>query len=230
MPSPLFLFAALPLAFVAYGPAAHLLPVGIRRGPAHRRAIALTFDDGPDPIWTPRILEVLERHRAQASFFLVGERARAEPEIVRAIARAGHDIGAHGFRHRNLWWCSPGKTGEEIRSGVDLLEGLTGRSVRDFRPPWGMMNLSVYPWLSRLGLRCVLWSIQPEGLRPRAPEGQAAHVVSRARPGAIVDLHDAPGLPGAPARTCAALPAILDGLRQGGYALVSVSRLLAAGP
>ena len=88
----------------------------------------------------------------------------------------------------------------------------------------------VYPWLSRLGLRCVLWSIQPEGLRPRTPDVQAAYVLERAHPGAIVDLHDAPGLPGAPARTCAALPAILDGLRQGGYALVSVSRLLAAGP
>ena len=227
---PFLLATVLSLGFVAYSPAAHLLPVAIRRGPRHRRAIALTFDDGPDPTWTPRILEVLDRHQTQATFFLVGERARAAPDIVRAIARAGHDIGAHGLRHRNLWWCTPGKTGEEIRSGVEILEGLTGRSVRDFRPPWGMMNLAVYPWLSRLGLRCVLWSIQPEGLRPRTPDSQAAYVVGRARPGSIVDLHDAPGLPGVPARTCAALPAILDGLRQGGYALVSVSRLLAAGP
>jgi peptidoglycan/xylan/chitin deacetylase (PgdA/CDA1 family) len=230
MASPLFLLAALPVAFIAYSPAAHLLPGAIRRGPASRRAIALTFDDGPDPICTPRVLDILDRHGAKATFFLVGERARVAREVVKAITGAGHDIGAHGFRHKNLWWCSPGKTGEEIRWGVEVLEDLTGRPVRDFRPPWGMVNLSVFPWLSRLGLRCVLWSIQPEGLRRRAPELQAAHVLKRVHPGAIVDLHDAPGLPGAPARTLAALPAMLKGLRQGGYALVPLSKLLEAGP
>ncbi len=230
MPSPLLFLAALPAAFVAYSPAAHLLPFAIRRGPADRRAIALTFDDGPDAIWTPRILERLDRYGAKATFFLVGERARACPEVVKGIVAAGHEIGTHGFRHRNLWLCSPGRTGEEIRHGVEVLEELTGRPVRDFRPPWGMVNLSVYPWLARIGLRCVLWSIQPEGLRPRAPELQAAYVLRRAHPGAIVDLHDAPGLTGAPARTYAALPAILDGLRQRGYALVSLVSLFDAGP
>ena len=230
MVSPLLLFAALPVGFVVYSPASHLLPMAIRRGPAGRRAVALTFDDGPDPIYTPRILDVLDRHGAQASFFLVGERARVAPDVVTAIVGAGHDIGAHGLRHKNLWWCSPGKTGEEICSGVEVLEALTGRPVRDFRPPWGLVNLSVYPWLSRLGLRCILWSIQPEGLRPRAPELQTAYLLDRMHPGAIVDLHDAPGLPNAPARTLEALPAMLSGLRERGYALVSLSKLLDAGP
>ena len=221
------LLLAPPLAFIAYSPAAHLLPLAIRRGPGDRRAVALTFDDGPDPVWTQRALEVLDQHGAKATFFLVGERARAHPEVVRAMVKAGHEIGAHGLCHRNLWWCSPGKTGEEIRRGVEILEELTGRMVRDFRPPWGMVNLAVYPWLRRLGLRCVLWSVQPEGLRPRSAADQAAYVLARARPGAIVDLHDAEGTPGAPARLLAALPAMLDGLRGAGYDLVTVAELLA---
>jgi peptidoglycan/xylan/chitin deacetylase (PgdA/CDA1 family) len=80
--------------------------------------------------------------------------------------------------------------------------------------------------LRRCGERCVLWSIQPEGLRPRAAEHQVEHVLARRHPGAIVDLHDADGVPGAPARLAAALPAMIDGLRAAGYALVTAGELL----
>jgi peptidoglycan/xylan/chitin deacetylase (PgdA/CDA1 family) len=89
-----------------------------------------------------------------------------------------------------------------------------------------MVNAALFGALRRSRLRCVFWSIQPEGLRPRAPADQADHVVTRAHPGAIVDLHDADGVAGAPERLAAALPAMIDGLRDRGYALTTVGDLL----
>jgi chitin deacetylase len=89
-----------------------------------------------------------------------------------------------------------------------------------------MVNAAVFAALRRRGERCVFWSIQPEGLRPVAPEPQVRHVLCRAEPGAIVDLHDAEGTRGAPARLVQALPAMIDGLRADGYELATVAELL----
>ena len=90
-----------------------------------------------------------------------------------------------------------------------------------------MVNASLFSVLRRAGLSCVFWSIQPEGLRARDPRAQTARVLARAHPGAIVDLHDADGVPGAPERLAAALPAMIDGLRDQGYTLTTVGDLLA---
>ena len=95
-------------AWGAYTWGAHLLtPRSVWRGPATGRRIALTFDDGPDPVWTPRVLEVLAEKRVPASFFLVGERAARASEIVRRIAAHGHEVASHGWSHRRLWLCGP---------------------------------------------------------------------------------------------------------------------------
>jgi peptidoglycan/xylan/chitin deacetylase (PgdA/CDA1 family) len=91
-----------------------------------------------------------------------------------------------------------------------------------------MVNAAMFPALRRVGERCVFWSIQPEGQRPRPAARQVAYVLSRAHPGAIVDLHDAEGTPAAPARLLQALPALLDGLRARGYAFTTVADLLSA--
>jgi len=201
-------------------------PGCVRRGPAKRRRIALTFDDGPDPVWTSRTLDLLEAHGVRASFFLVGERAERALEMVRHIATAGHEIGSHGWSHRSLWLCGPRRTDTEIGRAHRLLSDAAGRPLRHFRPPWGMVNAAMFGALRRHGERCVLWSIQPEGLRAAAATQQADDVLRRAHPGAIVDLHDAEGLDGAPGRLLAALPPMIDGLRSDGYELVTVSELL----
>ncbi len=198
----------------------------IRRGRPTRARVALTFDDGPDPEWTPRILDVLDAQNVRASFFLVGERAERAPDVVRAIAAAGHDVGNHSWSHRSLWLCGPRRTASEIGRTHELLTTLTGREARDFRPPWGMVNAAMFGILHRHHLRCVLWSIQPEGLRPAAPASQVQHVLRHAHAGAIVDLHDAEGTPQAPDRLYEALPAMIGGLRRNGYDLVPLSDLL----
>jgi peptidoglycan/xylan/chitin deacetylase (PgdA/CDA1 family) len=214
-------------AWAAYAWGAHLLTPGcVWRGPATRRSVALTFDDGPDATWTERTLAVLAREGVPASFFLVGERATRAPETVRRIAAAGHEIGSHGWSHRSLWLCGPRRTEDEIGRAQRFLSDTIGRPVRHFRPPWGMVNAAMFGALRRHGQRCVFWSIQPEGLRPAPAAQQVEHVVHRAHPGAIVDLHDAEGVRDAPERLLAALTPMIAGLRAMGYEFATVGELL----
>ncbi len=214
-------------AWMAYAWGAHLLTHAcVRRGPATGRRVALTFDDGPDPAWTPRVLDLLAERGVRASFFLVGERAARSAETVRRIAAAGHEVGNHGWSHRSLWLCGPRRTATDISRAHEVLGDLAGRAPRHFRPPWGMVNAAMFGALRRCGERCVFWSIQPEGLRPAPADRQVSHVLGRAHPGAIVDLHDAEGTPRAPERLLAALPLMIDGLRDAGYELVTVAGLL----
>src|SRR5205085_11172613 len=117
--------------------------------------IALTFDDGPDPEWTPRILETLARRDVPATFFVVGERAKRAPDVVRTIAAAGHDLGNHSWSHPNLWFCTPSRTAAEIDPTQDLLADLTGTAPRYFRPPWGIVNMPMFAMLRRRRLECV---------------------------------------------------------------------------
>ncbi len=213
--------------WAGYTAGAHLRAFrSIRQGPRGARRLALTFDDGPDPVNTPKVLDVLEEAGARATFFVVGERAARAPELVREMVASGHEVENHGWSHRNLWLCGPRRTEREISRVHELLTGLTGRRPRFFRPPWGMMNLAVFPTLRRLGMLCVLWSCQPEGLSPVAPEEMVSRVMRGASPGAIVDLHDAEGVPGAPARLLEALPPMLEHLGAAGYACVSLAELL----
>jgi peptidoglycan/xylan/chitin deacetylase (PgdA/CDA1 family) len=219
---------ALGAAWVAYAWLPHLPVLATaRRGPRDGRRVALTFDDGPDPLWTARIADILADANVRGTFFVIGERAVRAPGVVRALAAAGHEVGNHTWSHRSFWLSGPRRTCEEIERAHAVVAELTGRAPRLFRPPWGHVNAAMFGALRRCGERCVLWSIQPEGLRPRDPDRQVEHVLARGHPGAIVDLHDADGVPGAPARLAAALPAMIDGLRAAGYDLVTASELLA---
>ena len=216
-------------AWVGWAWLPHLLtPACAWRGPRGGRRVALTFDDGPDPRWTPRLLDALGAAGVRGTFFLVGERAERAPGVVRRIVDEGHEVGNHSWSHRSLWVCGPRTTEREIRRAHDQLTALAGAPPRHFRPPWGMVNAAMFPILRRVGERCVFWSIQPEGQRPAAAAQQVTHVLRRAHPGAIVDLHDAEGTPAAPARLLQALPAMLDGLRERGYVFTTVGDLLSA--
>ena len=216
------------LAWTAYtcGAQCVLPAVAWRRGPSGGRRVALTFDDGPDPAATPQLLRLLAARDLRATFFLIGGRAARHPEVVRAIADAGHEIGNHTWRHRNAWLLSPRAAAREVAEGARILADILGRPPRLFRPPWGIVNVATLATARRLGLTTVLWSIQHEGLRPRAPAAQVRHVAERLHDGAIIDLHDAPGLPGASERLLATMPGLLDALDAGGYAPVPVGELL----
>src|SRR5260370_165151 len=106
----------------------------IKRGPA-RPMVALTFDDGPDPEHTPRILEALAAAGAQATFFMIGRQVEAAPQVARDAAAAGHDLGNHTYRHRHLWTLPPRATVAEVDRGAAAIADATGIAPRDFPPP-----------------------------------------------------------------------------------------------
>jgi peptidoglycan/xylan/chitin deacetylase (PgdA/CDA1 family) len=120
--------------------------------------LALTFDDGPNPAWTPRLLEVLASHGVRATFFLLGRHAQAERELVRRTAAAGHLIGNHSWSHPNLAFAAASRVREELAWANDALEQITGAAVKFFRPPFGARRPAVFRVARGLGLTPVLWN------------------------------------------------------------------------
>lgn len=202
--------------------------MAVRRGP-DRPQVALTFDDGPHPQYTLRVVELLHSLGVRATFFFVGRHALELPEVARAVARAGHSLGSHTYSHPHLWTLGPQATWREVLAGVRAVQKVTGLRPRYFRPPWGAFNPAALLACRHLGLVPVLWSVRGEGYvwRP-TPEEMIREVVRRAHPGAVVDLHDRGGFPDTPARVLAALPGIVEGLRSRGLEPVSLDQLLGA--
>ena len=120
--------------------------------------LALTFDDGPNAAWTPRLLDVLAEHKVRATFFLLGCHAEAEPELVRRIAGAGHLIGNHSWSHPNLALCGKKRIREELSGTSDLLEQIAGVRVKFFRPPFGARRPAVLRIARDLGMVPVMWN------------------------------------------------------------------------
>ena len=221
------LICAAPALWATYTWGSQLVALGsARRGRRSGRLAALTFDDGPDPRHTPAVLDILARERVSAAFFLIGERAEAEPDIARRIAADGHDLGNHTWSHKSLWICSPAETRQQIGRGHHAISAAAGQRPRFFRPPWGMTNLAMFGAVRHLDTPCVLWSVQPEGRRAVSATDLVRRAARATRPGAILDLHDADGVPGAGARLTQALPALIDVLRGAGYTLVPLRDLL----
>lgn len=153
-------------------------------------AVALTFDDGPDPLHTPRILDELGKFGAKATWFVLLDQAEANPALVRRILSEGHEIGLHGIDHRRLTQLPRGALREHIREGVSRLQALTGVPVRYFRPPYGAQNLATFIAARRLGLEVVVWSADCDDWSQHPPERIAGKAIAQATPGAVLLLHD----------------------------------------
>lgn len=155
------------------------------------RRVALTFDDGPDPQRTPAVLDLLARQGVRATFFVVGARAEAHPELVRRMVAEGHVVGNHSYTHS---WRFPlrslGRTVEELRRTGEVLHRITGQQPRLFRPPFGVTNPTIARAVRRLGLDPVGWSIRSLDTMGQSPERVAARILRRLHPGAVILLHD----------------------------------------
>lgn len=155
------------------------------------RPIALTFDDGPDSNVTPQLLELLDSHSVRATFFMCGIAARHHPDVVRAVAGAGHSIGGHSWDHRLIRGLSPFEWHRQIDDTHALLEDLSGAPIRWFRPPWGHTDRRTRETLRERGIATVCWSAAGRDWSLRDPELIAESVLNDLDPGTIVLLHDA---------------------------------------
>jgi peptidoglycan/xylan/chitin deacetylase (PgdA/CDA1 family) len=147
--------------------------------PSRPGELALTFDDGPNPAWTPRLLEILAGHDVRATFFLVGKSAQAEPGLVRRIVAAGHLIGNHSWSHPNLALASPRRVQEELSRTKESLEEIAGAPVRFFRPPFGARRPVVFRVARSLGMVPVLWNAMTSDWREPSADRIAERLALR---------------------------------------------------
>lgn len=180
------------------------------RGDGSRAEVALTFDDGPDPDATSALLDLLKQRGVKATFFVVGERARAHPDIVRRCHAEGHLLGNHSDRHSNWINVFPHPVlRRDLRACQDTVREITGEAPRYYRPPVGLVNPIQLSVSKALGLTPVGWGVRSFDTTPRAPERVATRVLRRVEAGSIVLLHDNLG-----PRVIEIATRILDGLSE----------------
>jgi peptidoglycan/xylan/chitin deacetylase (PgdA/CDA1 family) len=231
-------------SFVAYGavsPQAQLFGTTLY-STSHPDAFALTFDDGPNPAITPKLLDLLDRYRVKATFFVVGKFVRESPTLVKEIVARGHLIGNHTDSHPNLFFCGPAETRAELRRCTEAIQQAVWFEPRWFRPPFGFRS----PWLSDIvhqqGMHTVMWTLLPGDWRPKpadwliarmqpisdrvSQKQQAAATAHHVCRGDILCLHDGdyarPN--GDRARTLAALEFWLPRWRDLGLEFVTISQ------
>lgn len=205
-------------------------PILFHQGAGAEHQVAITFDDGPDPKWTPQILDILKERGVKATFFLVGQNCEDHPGLVQRIVAEGHEIGNHTYYHRNLATMSEWQMQLELDATQRLIQSITGRSTSLFRPPYNadsnpadLSELEPLAVAERLGYTIVLEKIDPQDwARPGTAE-----IIQRVKDlrdeGNIILLHDAGG---DRSQTVEALPKIIDYLHARGDQIVSLSELL----
>src|SRR5437667_8148122 len=205
-------------------------PTLYHQGEGGEHQVAITFDDGPDPRWTPKILDILKAANVKAAFFLVGVNAEHHPGLVRRIVDEGHEIGNHTYYHPNLALCWPEHVRLELNATQLLIESITGRATTLFRPPYAadtqpsqMSELAPLQIAQDLNYLVVLENIDPQDWAKPGADVILQRVKQQRRDGSIILLHDAGG---DRSQTVAALPRILDWLHTRGDTIVPLSTLL----
>jgi peptidoglycan/xylan/chitin deacetylase (PgdA/CDA1 family) len=190
-----------------------------------KNIVYLTFDDGPDPEYTPKLLELLDQYQAQATFFNIGKNVVTWPDVVREAATAGHYIADHTWDHANLEGMSAEQFIEEAGRTRDAILEAAGdlftldRNVRYLRPPYGAANNDTYVYAVQQGFAIVLWSIDPQDWRNPGAEVIANHILENVYPGAIVLSHDGGG---DRSQTIEAYRMALPALQEKGYVFYTI--------
>jgi peptidoglycan/xylan/chitin deacetylase (PgdA/CDA1 family) len=193
--------------------------LGVRDRIDDPSGVALTFDDGPDPRGTPRILRVLEETGVVATFFVTGEQVRDHPSVASDVVAAGHEIGVKGDRHRNVLRVSPWTLRDDLRRAEDAIATATGALPRLYRPPYGVLSAAALSLAAERGWEPVLWTRWGRDSRATASPVTIAEDLTRdVAGGEILMLHDADrySVPRAWRRTLSALPAIIGEVRADG--------------
>jgi peptidoglycan-N-acetylglucosamine deacetylase len=196
------------------------------KGSSDSKRIALTFDDGPDTMYTPRVLDVLKEHDVPATFFLIGWRSQAHPDVVKRIMAEGHVVGNHSWSHPRLTEVLPQQLRNEITGTEDILAEITGRRTALMRPPYGAVSKEVLTEMRLLDYKVINWSVDSVDWRDRTVGQILANTFPDVQEEAIVLFHSAGGAGQSMAATVEALPYLIEMLREQGYTFVTVDELL----
>lgn len=201
----------------------------VRRGLNHPH-VALTFDDGPSPEYTPKILDVLKEKEAKAAFFMVGSHVEKYPDVARRVFAEGHDIGNHTYSHRDLVPAGRKTILTELNKTDQTILRVVGVRTRLFRPPRGIISNAGRKLLVELGYTIALWTVSAVDWRGRPPKAIVGRIMRHIKTGGVILFHDS----GAVVRregadrgnTVEALPLVIDELRRHGYEIVPLSRMI----
>ncbi|MDV2682870.1 polysaccharide deacetylase family protein [Alkalihalophilus lindianensis] len=197
------------------------------QGPTDQNRIALTFDDGPDPRFTEEVLDVLNQYNVPATFFLMGSRAIAYPEIVERMNNEGHVIGNHTYFHPNLVKEGDIATLErEVTRTEDVLKDIIGYQTSLFRAPYGFLYNELVEKLAEMQYSVIGWSVDSLDWQEDPPEVIASKVIDNVQPGAIILMHDGADWDGDRTNTIESLKQIIPSLQEQGYEFVTVPELL----
>jgi len=184
--------------------------------------IAMTFDDGPSPETTPRLLDILKQRNIKATFFMIGQNAERNPAIVKRILAEGHEIGNHSWTHPQLSKLSDDRVTEEINKTQNAIKDASGYTPVILRPPYGAITARQKEWIEKqFDLSVIIWSVDPFDWKRPGASVIEQRILAGARPGAIVLSHDIHK------QTVDAMPATLDALAAKGFKFVTVSQLIA---
>lgn len=216
-----FLMAVLPNNQF-YGPTVATLPV------QQEKIVALTFDDGPNPPYTEKILAVLAEEQVHATFFVLGEHARRYPEWVRREIEAGHEVGTHSDLHKDVIRMDRGELAADLAQAVSAIETATGRRPQYFRPPHGFRDPLVLAEAQRQGLTVVNWTVMSRDWTNPGVDVLVERMQKAVEPGSIILLHDGDGLKQLSPRdqTAEAARIIIRRLKAEGYRFVTLSEAL----
>lgn len=178
--------------------------------------VYLTFDDGPDPEWTPRVLDALDQAQAPATFFVIGERAQLAPDLVRRAHSAGHAIGNHTFSHRHPWLMSQRTARAQVRDGAKALSDVIGVAPRFYRPPHGRYRACMSDEAQRCGEKVVLWDVSAIDWGPLGTADGIEKRLASVKGGDIVLMHDGRNQHNRPDELIKILPAFLRRLGERG--------------
>jgi peptidoglycan/xylan/chitin deacetylase (PgdA/CDA1 family) len=179
--------------------------------------VYLTFDDGPTPHLTPRLLDALARYEVTATFFLLGKHVALDPSLVGRIEDAGHRIGLHGYDHLDAWNTDSRIVQHDLDRGLDLLSSVATNGIRYFRPPFGRFRRSTMDWARERGLSIVMWDVMPgDFISDTPPSLMISRVRRRVRSGSIIVMHDSWN-PNVVMHTLVTLEEMLSALRNGGW-------------
>lgn len=196
-----------------------------RKGP-HTMKVALTFDDGPDPVYTPQVLDVLKKYNVKATFFLVGQRVEKNPAVVKRIYEEGHTIASHSWEHNNLNTLTKNELEKDMSDTDNSIRKIINKRPELMRPPYGAANSSTLEQLNNMGYKVIHWSIDSLDWKAKSKEEVLARTLPDIHEGAILLFHSAGGKGQSLMPTINALPTIIETLQDKGIEMVTVDDLL----